>query len=267
MIFNVGAEGVAKTKKPPLFDRYHLDYTYAQSVAGDGTVNWEMAITSTQSDALIRFDRVVPVDIFLVGGGASGGQGYAVGDSNCHGGDGGKGGSRVIRSNVQLTEGQNYSIYVGQSDQATTFAGYTANSGAANTAGTGGDAGYNSSSLGTAGSDGEVAFYTQTVKDTSLLGALNGRKYGAGGGGAPARSANLGEHTSWSVGAKAGGATGGGTSGTDPTGGNVQGQRIGYPGQANTGAGGGGSCGDRFTGSYPAGAAGGSGIIIIRNAR
>ena len=262
MIFNVGAEGVAKTKKPPLYTRTGGSSIYGQNgTENQTTINWELAITSS---CTIRFDRVVPVDIFLVGGGASGGQGYAVGEYNCHGGNGGKGGERITRANVQLVEGQTYSITIGGSDQATTGFGYTARSGVTNTGGSGGDAGWNSSNLGTAGSNGEVAFYDQATTGTSLLTGLTGRKYGAGGGGAPARSANIGEHTSWSTGAKAGGTTGGGTSGSDPT---TTAGRPGTAGQANTGAGGGGSCGDRFTNTYVAGAAGGSGIIIIRNAR
>lgn len=269
MIFNIGPEGVSKTKKPPAYSMSGIGNQYAyvaDDPKEDGTIDWEMAIYASGT---INFSRVCNVDIFLVGGGAPGGKGYPdltdpYGE-RCYGGAGGYGGQCKLFSNVSLTEGVDYQITIGGSGSATSAFGETAESGLGSPGGSGGAAWHSGFNNGTSGTDGVTAFNSHP-RDTGmhLISSQIGVLYGAGGGGAPARS-NAGVYTRYGYGAKAGGTTGGGASGVDPTGENDR--RNGLAGAAKTGAGGGGSCGDRLGEAYPNGGAGGSGIILIRNAR
>jgi len=257
MIFNLGADGYQKDKKPPSFTT-DAQYLYAEEVKSDGTYNWELAILTSGS---ITFHRVVPVDIFLVGGGAAGGIGYKPNpsDPNAYrGGSGGYGGGRVRRDAVTLSQNVPYAFVIGGSNGNTTGFGETAQSGAGSRGGGGGTATNGYKDGAAAGMDGTVAFHNHaTETDLSLITSLVGRKYGPGGGGGQVRSGNY-----YTIATAQGGATGGGRGGNDPT---TTAGRPGVAGQANCGAGGGGGCTDN--GAYYDGGAGGSGIIIIRNAR
>lgn len=234
MILNVGA-GKARNKMPPLFSVTGGTYNYAQSVAADGTVNWELALLSG-SNATLNFSRVVDaVDVFLVGGGRSAGAG-----------NGANGGQRVTATRVAVSSGTNYSFTVGGSNGSTSIFNRSANSGGGSAGGIGGT---NASGGSTKGNDGAYAFGAST----SLI--FSGRKYGPGGGGGGVNRRVGG----YSAGA-AGGVTGGGA-------GSSQTSASGVAGTANTGGGGGGGFYDEYTYTASAGGAGGSGIIIIRNAR
>lgn len=258
MIFNLDSGGIDKKKKPPVFTITGANYDYREATAADGTVNWELAIYGS---CTLNFSRVVPVDIWLVGGGGPGTTGRQSG-SNCYGGSGGTGGERMTISNETLTEHQDYALVVGGSGQATTAFGRTARTRAGSAGGAGGYAGSSSYTGPYAGTDGQLAFAAHSVPNVSLITSLVGRKYGAGGGGARARS---GEYVTSGGGSVNGGVTGGGKGGNDPT---TSSGRNGTAGQANTGAGGGGACYDApATGGSFVPGAGGSGIIIIRNAR
>lgn len=235
MILNFGA-GKAKDKAPPVFTVTGGTYSYAEETAQDGTVNWEIALLSG-SNAVLNFGRVVDyVDVFLVGGGQS-----AVGQ----GGRGGYGGACVTCSGetkIPVSGNTNYPFTVGGSGGDTTIFDRTASSGGGSAGGVGG---INC----TEGSDGVYAFSNAA----SLL--YSGRKYGAGGGGGGYNHRRQGY-----VPGAGGGETGGGTGGMNLSTG-------GTDGEANTGGGGGGLYWDDYTYVASSAGAGGSGIIIIRNAR
>lgn len=236
MILNM-VSGKSREKMPPLYRVSGGTYTYAQSIASDGTVNWELALLSG-SNATITFDRVVDyVDVFMCGGGASGG------DST-----GGAGGAVATYSDVTPAAGTAYAFTVGESGGPTGIFGVAVASGGGSAGGRG--ANWQTSAQATAGSDGAYAFGSST----GLI--YSGRKYGAGGGGGGTVNGN----NAYNGGA--GGTTGGGH-GAD----RAHTTAASASGAANTGGGGGGGCYDApYNLSYGPGA-GGSGIIIIRNHR
>lgn len=241
MILNT-VYGLDKTKLPPLYYASTGTPDYAQEVQADGTVNWELAI---KKSCTLTFTRVVDaVDVFLVGGGAPGGN-----SDGGYGGQGGKGGGRTTQSSVTLNEGTGYAIVIGGSGKATTGFGYTAATGGGSDGGAGAD--YRSTLHGKSGSSGAYAFGSSA----SLL--YSGRKYGPGGGGGGyVQSAN-------NVYNGGDGGTTGGGHGADRS----HTAAADSAGTANTGGGGGGACYDApYNKSYGPGT-GGSGIIIIRNHR
>ena len=184
MILNM-VSGKSREKMPPLYTITGGTSAYAQSVAPDGTVNWELALLSG-SNATITFERVVDyVDVFICGGGASGGN------SN-----GGNGGAVATYWNVTPAAGTAYAFTVGESDGPTGIFGVAVASGGGSAGGRG--ANWQTSAQATAGSDGAYAFGSSA----SLI--YSGRKYGAGGGGGGTVSGN----NSYNGGA--GGASGGG---------------------------------------------------------
>jgi len=243
MILNI-VSGKARNKMPPLYTLSGGTSSYQQSVAADGTVNWELAILSGSSKTL-TFSRVVDkVDVFLVGGGAAGAA-----SANSLGGTGGSGGACTTAKGVSVSAGTAYTFTVGGSGTGTSIFGKSASSGGGSAGGLGAD--YQSGNHGKTGSDGVYAFGSST----SLL--YSGRKYGAGGGGGGyVQGTNSVFHGG------DGGASGGGP-GADRS----HTTAASASGTANTGGGGGGGCYDGpYNLSYDPGA-GGSGIIIIRNAR
>lgn len=197
------------------------------------------------------------IDLFLVGGGGSGtGRKY-----NAGGGNGGGGGYAITHKNLPVSAGVSYDIVVGAGgsvntsyDKAidggnSTAFGYAAAGGKGGTAlaggngGSGGGGGYTASgaggSNGSNGGGNSSGNYTGgkgQINTTREFGESTGTLYSGGGGG------SLGG---------AGGAGGGGSAGSNGT--------------ANTGGGGGGGLAYVDDGYY--GCAGGSGIVVIRNAR
>lgn len=234
MILNMGV-GKAREKMPPLYTISGGTSTYAQEVASNGVVNWELALLSG-SNATLTFSRVVDkIDVFLVGGGKTGDTG-----------NGGAGGQRLTATGVSVSSGTAYTFTVGGKDAATSIFNRTATSGGGAAGGRGGT----NVPSAEKGGDGAYAF----GKEASLL--YSGRKYGAGGGGGGLNS----RRPDSSFGGGAGGVTGGGTGAFGVA-------ADGEAGAANTGSGGGGGYWDDFTYQASNGGAGGSGIIIIRNAR
>ena len=231
-----------------------IDYVYAEDTENS---HFEMAILNTCD---ISFQFSVAIDVFLVGGGASGGKGY----SDAAGGAGGTGGETILISNFKPVASQTYPMIIGSSDNNTTGFNKIARSGYGSAGGGGGECyGNNHSAYPSAGAQGVVAFNGSNETGLSLLpSSYRNILYGAGGGGADCVNSLY----VWSTGAgsNAGGLTGGGEGGFDPNGGQ---DAIGKPGLPNTGGGGGGGCCNGATPYYFSGGSGGSGIILIRDAR
>lgn len=231
-----------------------IDYIYAEDTE---TSHFEMAILNSCD---ISFQFSVAIDVFLVGGGASGLDGF----SNAAGGSGGNGGETILIRNFKPETSQVYSMIIGSSDSSTTGFNEIARSGYGSAGGVGGECWGNSHDRDpSAGGRGVVAFNGSNETGLSLL-PLSYREvlYGAGGGGADCLNSLL--VSSVGRGSNNGGLTGGGEGGSDPNGGN---DAIGKPGLLNTGGGGGGGCGNGAVPYYFSGGAGGSGIILIRDAR
>ena len=202
------------------------------------------------------------IDVFLVGGGASGG-----------GRGGGGGGYTKTQKSVSVNAGIEYPIIVGagglapttsnrvppNAGGATSAFGLTANGGDTSTngdypssggsgggSGKVGGAGYSGGSDGSSGG-GDVGGSGQGTT-TREFGESTGKLYAGGGGGGAVTTNET------SSGGAGGGGDGGGV-GADPRPKN---------GDANTGGGGGGLGNLYSSATY---ASGGSGIVIIRNAR
>lgn len=231
-----------------------IDYVYAEDTE---TSHFEMAILNTCD---ISFQFSVPIDIFLVGGGASGGEGY----SNAAGGSGGNGGETILIRNFKPETSQVYPMIIGSSDNSTTGFNRIARSGYGSVGGIGGACWGNSHDGDpAAGSPGVVAFNGSNETGLSLLpSSYRNVLYGAGGGGADCLNSLY--VSSVGRGSNDGGLTGGGEGGSDPNGGV---EALGKNGLANTGGGGGGGCGNGAISRWFPGGAGGSGIILIRDAR
>ena len=216
-----------------------------------------MAILNTCD---ISFQFSVAIDVFLVGGGASGGKGY----SNAAGGAGGSGGETILIENFKPITSQTYPMIIGSSDNNTTGFNKIARSGYGSAGGGGGECyGNNHNAYPSAGAQGVVAFNGSNETGLNLLpSSYRNVLYGAGGGGADCVNSLY----VWSTGdgSNAGGLTGGGEGGFDPNGGQ---DAIGKSGLPNTGGGGGGGCGNGAMSYYFSGGSGGSGIILIRDAR
>ena len=197
------------------------------------------------------------VDLFLVGGGA-GGAGSGAG--------GGGGYTQTIRK-VPITLNNGYAITIGAGGNAdenggnSSAFGYSVSGGKTGyydggAGGSGGGSGFRKQELapaGTGGSDGSnggAGQYNGGVgqgRTTREFGEAGEKLYAGGGGGG---GNNYGPASVCYSGG-AGGAGGGGAGGRMGS--------EGSAGEANTGGGGGGTSGGHF--------AGGSGIVIIRNAR
>lgn len=195
------------------------------------------------------------IDVFLVGGGASGGRGGFPGNQ----GGGGSGYTKTYKG-ITIVQGQSYPIVIGAGGSSattdgagnvggtTSAFGQSANGGSpggGNSSGGPGGNGGSGGSVGanTGGSDGSNGTGGTPGKGqgttTREFGESKGKLYAAGG---------AGTSDSYVPGAPGGGGTGG------PN-------YEGGDGEENTGSGGGASSSGKNSG------AGGSGIIIIRNAR
>lgn len=202
------------------------------------------------------------IDVFLVGGGASGG-----------GRGGGGGGYTNTQRAVSVNKGKSYQIVIGAGGSAPTTSnrvppnaggatsafGLTANGGDTSTngdypssggsgggSGKVGGAGYSGGSDGSSGGGDDGGSGQGTT--TREFGESTGKLYAGGGGGGAVTTNET------SSGGAGGGGDGGGV-GADPRPKN---------GDANTGGGGGGLGNLYSSATY---ASGGSGIVIIRNAR
>jgi len=251
------------------------------------TGNWELKILKSGTGTLVFDNKRFKTEICLVGGGGGGAGNVARNTSGSPAGDGGD----VVRQNVKIKRKKEYSVTVGAggtgggrtykaSDGTTQTAGssgrnggatkfiytadgvsYTANGGAAGSV-TGGGGSEGGSSAGKAGANGELAFKGMTDTDTlDGKGVLYGAQGGTGGG----------QRSSGGAGGKTGGGDGGaGVDGYEQL--NLVGGDASSATVKNTGAGGGGGGAGYYVDNWESvasgkGGNGGSGIIIIRNAR
>lgn len=233
--------------KIPLYTFTGPTKTFVGSEYGD----WELALTS--SGTITFSSAVSKIDVFIVGGGKAGSSGRG-NHFQAIGGDGGAGGQCRTIKGISVTPATPYTITLGGSGESTTTSWGNATSGGGAAGGSGAYATANSYTASTAGSDGYLAFGDANTE------YYPGYRYGSGGGGGGATCEGR------NVSGKAGGASSGGNGGM---------LRAGEPSAATkgvsaSGGGGGGGCTyapyesmeDRYSGG-----AGGSGIVIIRNAR
>lgn len=249
----LGPRGKPKAKRPPAFISTGVlgtDYLYAEQTDSDGTVHFEIAVLKP---CAFTFSRIVPVDLCLVGSGENGSKGeYKTtnGYPDAIGGPGGAGGKILRALGVSLNTGTSYLINPGENGADTTAFGYSSANGTSGQSPGGRGArmwGTSYISYGAdPGADGEYAF----GEAVSLL--FSGRRYAAGGGGAGCWNYDRGNSQA------NGGDTGGGEGGTKAG-------HSGANGAANTGSGAGG--GYTYDSALYDGGVGGSGIVLIRDAR
>lgn len=242
------------------------DFTFsgASQFASSGE-NWEIAL---KGSGTFRFKKDPgPVDIFLVGGGDPGLAGH-MGDTQVTavGGDGGAGGACVTLRGQTLGRAV-CTVRIGGSGENTTLTasaiGFsaTAEHGAKANGGTGGysiNTGGGHDAVNPSNINGSLAF----EESGTLIGGST--LFGAGAGAGGASRASDGAIANRSL----GGVTGGGAGGDVSYWGNYM--NAGGRGSANTGSGGGGGSALVLAFDdvrHADGGAGGSGIIIIRNAR
>lgn len=205
-------------------------FTGSYSLFGDAKKGY----IELYSSGTLTFDGDSTVDVFLIGGGKKGSQGFM----NSYGGDGGAGSAG--QSYYEIPVSGAFNISIGSGDGNTTAFGHTQTSGG----GAAGGAGATSRTVGTNGSTGvAIPFGGDSSEFTTTFG-------GGGGGG--------GLYASGSKARGIGGVKGGGGGGPA----NSSQAYSGVKGTANTGGGGGG--GGANANSFPGGGAGGSGLVIVR---
>lgn len=236
-------------------------YTYNGSLhyTDEGSGNWHVKFTT---GGTLTIEKAMTIDIFLVGGGYGGNAG--TGGYRCYGGNGGRGGNVYTVYNRKIPAGT-YAIEIGSGGSSGSAGSATNAFSLSSSSGTAGAAGGIGASIAgtdsgaitysTAGSNGVYAFGTS---------AIDGVMYAAGGGGAACVNTKFVWTKNFGGESKPGGTTGGGH-GADA-------QADGSAATNNTGSGGGGGGADAsgnggggahsYSGGY-----GGSGVIIIRNAR
>lgn len=257
MIVNAGYRGKVGVKAPK------FTYTGQYNIRKDGVV--ELLTSGT-----IVFLEPKIIDVFLVGGGASG---YVATSAQASGFGGGGGG--YTRTILNISVGANpFEVAIGaggiapnRPGGATSFGAYTVGGGKytgvqGGEGGSGGGGGvYSNSDYGTGGSDGnngEVGYPSSANGGkgqgftTREFGESSGKLYAGGGGGGRYMSV---QSAVVSAGGAGGGGTGGWISGT--------GSQAAAAGVANTGGGGGGGATVTST-KYIQGASGGSGIVCFR---
>lgn len=259
MIVNAGYRGKIGVKAPK------FTYTGKYNIRKDGVV--ELLTSGT-----IVFLEPKVIDLFMVGGGASGYSSPSAQGSGFGGGGGGY--TRTVRS-VGVGTNNSFEVVIGAGGVApnrggspSSFGSYTVAGGVLPSTtrggygGSGGGGGVSSNSdYGSGGSDGnngEVGYPSSATGGngqgftTREFGESTGKLYAGGGGGGRYMSA---QSAVVSVGGAGGGGTGGWISGT--------GSQAAAAGVANTGGGGGGGATVTST-KYIDGASGGSGIVCFR---
>lgn len=244
---------------------YSYNGTASVSYEDSNKINWKMKLLS---GGTLIFDRDVTVDVFMVGGGGAGGCGWY---SSAYSAGGGGSGKSNTQKRISLTAGKQYPIVVGAGGSGMTgdygsSGGQSSALGFSADGGTGGHVAGENAAGGTGGAAGGAGGAGNgraggagcyEFNDTSLT------QYAGGGGSGGGNGCIYG----------AGGAGGGGNGGSSyfyirDHGGNGSGTA----GKTNTGSGGGGAGAQQGGNSDGGGVeytggAGGSGIVIIRNAR
>ena len=296
-----GGTSTATFTLPSLNTKYYLSiYPYVTCSAGEMTgdvlnatvtTGGEQSVTCTSSKSVTVPEGYTQADIFCVGGGGGGSNGRSASRDH-YGGGGGAGGYTTTANNVAVSGGQSLTVVVGAGGSAGNNGSASsvsrsgavlcsANGGAGGETGTssgvqdggdggsggggGGASGNPGCSGGNGGSNGGNGASAASASNggsgqgrtTRAWGSSSGTLYSGGGGGGsnPATTAKT---------RPSGGSGGGGAGGARDESGNAQ--RNGIAGTANTGGGGGGGAGAQYSGSNPigSGAAGGSGIVLIR---
>ncbi len=267
LINNYSCDGA--TKGTPVFT-----YTGKCEILDDSSVLTGAWRIKFKTSGVLTFSDTIAVDVFLVGGGGGGADGYRT-----FAGNGGGGGYTVTAKNNIIESNANYPIVIGdggangggQAPSSTAF-GYVAQGGNSDGSGGsgGGAGGYGSAgkpgaSYGASSSSGKAGQGTTTCEfgEGTTTGCLRGNTfaYSSGGGGGGSRYGNS---------PGTGGVNGGGTGGIQT--GLCDCTNSGTVGNSNTGAGGGGGGAGLYTNVnnyYTAsiGSYGGSGVVVIRNAR
>ena len=250
------------TKGTPVFT-----YTGTCEILDDSSVLAGAWRIKFKSSGTLSFSKAAKIDVFLVGGGGGGESG-----SRSFGGNGGGGGYTVTAKNNIIEANTAYSIVIGaggaydggQAPSSSAF-GYVAKGGYTNGTGGsgGGKGGYDSagqagasygasSSSGLSGQGKTTCEFEEGTTSGCTRGTAFAYASGGGGGG-----------TSGGAGGLYAGSGGRQTGDTCTTG---------YAGTANTGSGGGGGGAGEYTNvniyyTNNHGSPGGSGVVVIRNAR
>lgn len=276
-IFAIGKNGkykdpVVKNYTPEIWPKY--EYTGEHQLIKEDSDNWKIKWLS--SGRLTWLSENTVIDIFIVGGGAAGGN--AAGRYG-HG-DGGGGGYTKTVKKITLTKNQTIDIVIGAGGTengaaggTTQFGEYSANGGSQKNGGSGGGTGMNGSGThvyggngGTDGNDGGAADASGSTyaggkgqgTTTREFEEPDGEIYGNGGGGG-ATATDSSTPVRGGYGASGSPKLSG--DGQRGSGGNSPGT-----GGGGYGAGGGGSSGGTDVNTFKGGA-GSQGIAIIRNTR
>lgn len=239
------------------FTSADFTYTGTYTWVDDGSGNWRLKFLTSGT---FTPKKKVKIDVFLVGGGAPGYKGNYVYDGTV-GGPGGAGGYTGTYASIEITKDTPYVISVGGQCGASSAFGKSKSGGAAPTvplsSSSGGSGGGSHSNrkygrpAGNGGSNGSAGYGylpgSGQESTTREFGEATGALYAAGGGGCDMNDGDT--FRANTQGGDGGGGVGEGTSGS-ATGGTT-----------NSGSGGGGAGRNHSPGS------GGSGIVIIRNAR
>lgn len=229
-----------------------MAYTYTGTAVFSGDPKGDWVLTLKDSGTLVFKNLPTNIDVFMISGGANGGpksQANYGGAEGYHykGGYGGAGGETKTQRNFKPT--RTNTITIGGAGQDTVAFGLTAvaNTGQTGTR-SGGDGIVTSGRAGN-GVNGVYAFGESTFSHALGAGYRFGASGGGGSGGIPATSDFGSEGHGGTSGAGDGGTWG----------------KDGKNADANSGSGGGG-CGGYGANTVSPGN-GGSGIVIIRNAR
>ena len=250
--------------------------TYQKTFNNDGS--WELKLLTSGN---LTFSSIsTPIDVFLVGGGGGGASASysSIGEYYAGAGGGGGGYTHTIKGTI-ANKGTAYNIQVGggmatEGGKTVAF-GVTVNggkggnrrNGGAGGSGGGGGGYSNTTAGGNGGSNGADGGSNSSNSlgglgqgtTTRAFGESTGTLYAAGGGG----GAGINSSSSSSAGGSGGSGGGGrGGNGSSPAS-----SWKGVDGTANTGSGGGGSIAAVSGKEDSSGGIGGSGIVIIRNAR
>lgn len=268
------------------------DYEYTNKstasvyVNDEQGVNWEIVL---KAGGTLKFKKNPgSVDIFMVGGGSSGGKGSAT-STKTIGGDGGQGGEcKTFNSeSTPILKNKSYKITIGEGGTfnetmkpggSTTFkindtTILTAlGGGLEDCTGANGGTGAIYESRRTYSTNGNSGTFAFGIENASIYSPSI--KYGGSGAGGSARLWTaqgyipVGRNEYHYV--ATGGDSYGGNGGSAPSGTNDESTAGGNARQTNTGSGGGGGAGDWYKDGYnnsKNGGAGAAGIIIIRNHR
>lgn len=247
----------------PVFTYKKSDGTDASyTILRDDATSWRIKFLESGTLTFTSYGNIDNgIDVFLVGGGGGASTTYSSSG-------GGGGGYTLTKKGVIFSLNTNYGIVVGQganegnrggTSSAFGFSaagGYGTASGYNGCAGGSGGGGYSGGKGGSDGGNGGGAGGAGQGTTTREFGEPDGDLYAGGGGGGGGYGSNPGVSGRIPGGAGGGGA-GGFWYGPD---GQVSGTVGATAGKANTGGGGGGR-------GYYGGNKGGSGIVIIRNAR